>query len=64
MTPLELDDLHHSSVRVLQNRDYIDNIKGSKEKEDLKEKIKEPWASLIKIKDRESFLMVTIKPSM
>ena len=46
MTPLELNDLHHSSGRVLQKRDYIDNIEGPKAKEDSKENIKEPWAAL------------------
>jgi len=46
MTPLELNDLHQSSRRVLQNRDYIDNIEGPKAKEDSKERIKEPWAAL------------------
>jgi len=46
MIPLELDDLHHSSGRILQNRGYIGNIEGPKEKEDLEENIKEPWAAL------------------
>ena len=54
MTPLELNDLHQSSGRVLQNRDYIDNIEGPEAKEDSKEKIKEPWATLDKEKRSES----------
>ena len=38
MTPVELNDLHHSSARVLQNRDYIDSIEGPHQaKEDSKE---------------------------
>ena len=54
MTPLELNDVHQSSGRVLQNRDYIDNIEGPKEKEDSKEEIKEPWAALDEEKRSES----------
>jgi len=46
MTPLELNDLHDSLRRVLQSRDYIDNIEGPKEKEYSEEEIKEPWATL------------------
>ena len=54
MTPLELNDLHHSSGRVLQNRYYIDNIEGPKAKEDSKENIKEPWAALDEEKRSEA----------
>ena len=43
MTPLELNDVHQSSGRVLQNQD---SIEGPKEKEDSKDEIKEPWAAL------------------
>ena len=47
MTPLELNDLHHSSGRVLQKRDYLESIEGPHPaKEDSKEEIKEPWAAL------------------
>lgn len=54
MTPLELNDVHQSSGRVLQKRDSIDNIEGPKEKEDSKEEIKEPWAALDEEKRSES----------
>ena len=57
MTPLELNDLHHSSGRVLQKRDYIDIIEGPHPtEEDSKEKIKEPWATLDEEKTSESEL--------
>jgi len=54
MTPFELNDVHQSSGRVLQNRDYIVNIEGPKEKEDSKEEINEPWAALDEEKRSES----------
>jgi len=42
-TPLELNDLHHSSGRVLRKRDYIEIIEGPHpSKEDSKEEVKEP----------------------
>ena len=53
-TPLELNDLHHSSGRVLQKSDYIESIGGPKEKEDSEEEIKEPWAALDEEKRLES----------
>ena len=47
MTPLELNDLHHSSGKVLQKRDCLESIEGPHPaKEDSKEEIKEPWAAL------------------
>ena len=46
MIPRALNDVHQSSGRVLQSRDYIDNIERPKAKEDSKEEIKEPWAAL------------------
>ena len=47
MTPLELNDLHHSSGKALQKRDHLEGIEGSPPaKEDSKEEIKEPWAAL------------------
>jgi len=47
MTPLELNDVHHSSGRVLQKSDYIESIEGPHPaEEDSKEKIREPWAAL------------------
>ena len=51
MTPLELNDVHQSSGRVLQNKD---SIEGPKEKEDSKEEIKEPWVALDEEKRSES----------
>lgn len=39
---------------MLQNIDYIDNIEGPKAKEDSKEEIKEPWATLDEEKRSES----------
>ena len=55
MTPLELNDLHHSSGRVLQKRDYVDSIEGPHPtKEDSKEEIKGPWAALDEEKRLES----------
>jgi len=46
-TPLTLNGIHHSSRRLLQKRDYIDIIEGPHpEKEDSKEKTKEPWVAL------------------
>lgn len=53
-TPLELNDLHHSSGRVLQKSDYIESIKGPKAKEGSKEEIKEPWVALDKEKASKS----------
>lgn len=43
MTPLELNDVHQSSGRMLQKQDSIEE---PKEKEGSKEEIKEPWAAL------------------
>ena len=54
ITLLELNDLHHSLGRVLQSRDYIDNIEGPKAKEDSKEEIKPPWAALDEEKTSEA----------
>ena len=55
MTPLELNDIHHSSGRVLEKRDYIERIEGPHpSKEDSKEEIKEPWAALDEEKKSES----------
>ena len=55
MTLLELNDLHHSSGRVLQKRDYIERIEGPHlAKEDSKEEIKEPWATLDEEKTSKS----------
>jgi len=46
-TTLKLNDLHHSSGRVLQKRDYIESIEGPHQaKEDSEDEIKEPWALL------------------
>jgi len=54
-TPLELQDIHHSSGRVLEKRDYIDSTEGSHPaKEDSREEIKEPWATLDEEKRSES----------
>ena len=54
-TPLELNDIHHSSGRVLQERDYIDNIEGPHPaKEDSKKEIKEPWVALDEEKTSKS----------
>jgi len=47
MTPFELNDVHQSSGRALQKRDYLEIIEGPHpEKQDSKEEIKEPWATL------------------
>jgi len=55
MTALELNDLHHSSGRVLQKKDYLESIEGPHPaKEDSKEEIKGPWAALDEEKTSES----------
>jgi len=47
MTPLELNDVHHSSGRVLQKSDYVESNEGPyPAEEDSKEKIREPWVAL------------------
>ena len=51
MTPLELNDLHHSSGRVLQKRDYLESIEGP---HPAKEEIKEPWDALDEEKTSKS----------
>ena len=55
MTPLQLNDLHHSSGRVLQKRNYLESIEGPHPtKEDSKDEIKEPWAALDEEKTSKS----------
>jgi len=54
MTPLELNDLHHSLGKELKKGDYLESIKGPHPvKEDSKEEIKEPWATLDEEKTSE-----------
>jgi hypothetical protein len=52
MTPLELNDLHHSSGRVLQKRDYIESIEGPKQKKIQKRRSKNHGLHLMKRRDQ------------